>query len=300
MLPASIEYALTEMYVAPGEAGIPWAGDSSTGFQVYWNGSYPELPNIASEVKDQIAKLWITPTGSAEYIAAFKKICEDVLPELAWIPTVQDGSMKLWNHADRWVNWPTIDDPYEYRIHDTGINDLLWNILKHVYPAKVETTAFTLSKNTAQVGETVTATVTLDNTGGYEQNYKVAVSLGTPKAGWELNETGLLGWKIVTVQPGTTTVTIPITINEIGTYVIAVDNWRIGEWDPNDPLTAALSVTTPTPAQTVTVTSWSTTTTTTTTSVSVPTMDITSVAGAGIVALIVGVVVGWLVASRKK
>jgi len=29
-------------------------------------------------------------------------------------------------------------------------------------------------------------------------------------------------------------------------------------------------------------------------------MDVTSVAGAGVVALIVGVVVGWLVASRKK
>jgi peptide/nickel transport system substrate-binding protein len=43
-----------------------------------------------------------------------------------------------------------------------------------------------------------------------------------------------------------------------------------------------------------------TTTTTTTTTVTTPTMDITSVAGAGIVALIVGVAVGWLFASRKK
>jgi len=43
-----------------------------------------------------------------------------------------------------------------------------------------------------------------------------------------------------------------------------------------------------------------TVTETTTSEVSVPTMDVTSVAGAGVVALVVGVVVGWLVASRKK
>jgi len=41
-------------------------------------------------------------------------------------------------------------------------------------------------------------------------------------------------------------------------------------------------------------------TTTTTAQVTVPTMDVASVAGAGVVALIVGVVVGWLVGSRKK
>ena len=43
-----------------------------------------------------------------------------------------------------------------------------------------------------------------------------------------------------------------------------------------------------------------TVTETTTSEVSVPTMDVTSVAGAGVVALVVGVVVGWLVGSRKK
>jgi len=41
-------------------------------------------------------------------------------------------------------------------------------------------------------------------------------------------------------------------------------------------------------------------TVTTTTTVSVPTMDVTTVAGAGVVALVVGVIVGWLVGSKKS
>jgi hypothetical protein len=41
-------------------------------------------------------------------------------------------------------------------------------------------------------------------------------------------------------------------------------------------------------------------TTTLTTTATVPTIDVASVAGAGIVALIVGVAVGWVVGSRRK
>jgi len=50
---------------------------------------------------------------------------------------------------------------------------------------------------------------------------------------------------------------------------------------------------------TETVTSTVELTETVTSTATVPTMDVASVAGAGVVALIVGVVVGWLVASRK-
>jgi len=57
---------------------------------------------------------------------------------------------------------------------------------------------------------------------------------------------------------------------------------------------------TATTTTTVTISTTVTTTATTTTETTVPTMDITSVAGAGIVALVVGVAVGWLFASRKK
>jgi peptide/nickel transport system substrate-binding protein len=39
---------------------------------------------------------------------------------------------------------------------------------------------------------------------------------------------------------------------------------------------------------------------TVTTEVTVPTMDVTSVAGAGVVALIIGVIVGWLVGSKRS
>jgi len=74
---------------------------------------------------------------------------------------------------------------------------------------------------------------------------------------------------------------------------------------PNLRSTVAPTVTTTTVTSTVTSTTTSTVTTTqaaqtVTETVSVPTMDVTSVAGAGVVALVVGVVVGWLVASRKK
>lgn len=64
--------------------------------------------------------------------------------------------------------------------------------------------------------------------------------------------------------------------------------------------TSTVTTTTTLAQTTTTVTTTATTTATTTTEKAVPTMDITSVAGAGIVALIVGVAVGWLFASRKK
>jgi len=52
--------------------------------------------------------------------------------------------------------------------------------------------------------------------------------------------------------------------------------------------------------RTVTSTAVSTTSTVVTTTKTVPTFDVASAGGVGIVALIVGVAVGWLVASRKK
>jgi hypothetical protein len=60
-----------------------------------------------------------------------------------------------------------------------------------------------------------------------------------------------------------------------------------------------------TTTSTVTSTTTSTVTSTVTTTIAaetitVPTLDVASVAGAGIVALIIGVAVGWFVGSRKK
>jgi len=209
--------------------------------------------------------------------------------------------MKIYNRVHRWVNWPTVDDPYPYRTFDNGVQRLNWHFLKYVYPAKVETVSFSLSKEICEVGETVTAYVKLRNTGDYEQRYKVAINLGPAKPGWELTEEGLLAWKIVKVPPKSTiTVELPITIEEPGSYILVVDNWRIGQFDPGEPLTMPLTVLTPTPAQTVTITSTVTSTTTVTTEVQVPTVDVASVAGAGIIALIVGIAIGWIVGSRRK
>lgn len=298
--PAGIERALTNLFGYP-KLGIAWAGYSPCGFQAFWNGSYPPLPNIASQVKKKLDKLWILDYGSAEYNQTFIELCELILPELPFIPTVEDGAMKIYNRIHRWVNWPTVDDPYPYRTFDNGVQRLNWHFLKYVYPAKVETVSFRLSKDTAEVGETVTAYVKLKNTGRYEQRYKVAINLGPAKPGWELTEEGLLAWKIVKVPAGgEITVELPITIREAGSYVLVVDNWRIGQFDPGEPLTVPLTILVPTPAQIITVTSTVTSTTTVTTQVQVPTMDVASVAGAGIIALIVGVAIGWAVGSRRK
>jgi len=68
--------------------------------------------------------------------------------------------------------------------------------------------------------------------------------------------------------------------------------------------TTTVTTTTTAAAETVTTTVTSTTTSistsVTTSTVTVPTMDVASVAGAGIVALIVGVVVGWIVGARRR
>ncbi|MEM2702172.1 MAG: hypothetical protein QXR45_03300 [Candidatus Bathyarchaeia archaeon] len=66
--------------------------------------------------------------------------------------------------------------------------------------------------------------------------------------------------------------------------------------------TATVTTTKTEAAATVTVTSTTTSvvTTTFTIEVTVPTMDVASVAGASIAALIVGVAAGWVIGSRKK
>jgi len=247
--PTCLEQALTQLY-GYAEIGPGWAGRSPLAFQRFWNGSYPPLPNIAGKVKELLDKLWTLEVGTAEFNETFLKICELTLPELAWIPTVEDGAMKIWNDRDRWVNWPTVDDPYPYRLWDTGVWTLCWHILQHVYPAKVKTVDFHLSTSEVEVNGTVIATVTLRNEGKYPQRYKIAINLGPPKPGWEITEEGLLAWKIVKVPPGTMTVDIPIKINlKPGSYVLVVDNWRIGEFDPGDPLVASLTVKRPVAAE---------------------------------------------------
>jgi len=69
---------------------------------------------------------------------------------------------------------------------------------------------------------------------------------------------------------------------------------------PSIPRVVRTLTTTTTTTETETTTTTSIVTETTTTERTVPTTDVTTVAGAGVVALIVGVAVGWLVASRKK
>ena len=243
--PTGIQYCFENAYAARIWPQAPYTV-SLCGFQRFWNGSYPPLPALADQVRELTNKLWYLSAGSAEFNATYMRLLELVLPQLPMIPIFNEACEKTWNRIDRWVNWPTVDDPYDYRIQDCGTLPCSWNPLRRLYPAKVETLSFTLSKNTVRVGETVIAFVTLRNNGKYEQRYKVVVNLGPAKPGWELTEEGILAWKIVKVPPGgTITVDLPVTIEEPGSYVLVVDNWRIGKYDPGDPLEQILTVTAP-------------------------------------------------------
>jgi len=241
--PEGIEHDMESNFAQPG-MGPYWQGKSPCGMQEYWNGEYPPLPNIAGQVKELSDKLWNLEIGTAEFNATLRSLLEIVVPEIPMIPTDITGGMHLWNWVDRWNNWPTIDDPYEFRSGDNG--DLVaYQPLKHVYPAKVRTKSFSLSAGTVESGTPVIASVTLENTGAQVQRYKIVINEGPARPGWELFEEGVLAWRIVKVPPGTMKVDIPLTIEKTGTYVLVVDNWRIGEFDPGEPLVAALTVTEP-------------------------------------------------------
>mgnify|MGYP000005720525 CR=1 FL=1 len=242
--PTGIEMCFQNAYAATIWPQAPYTV-SLCGFQRFWNGSYPPLPALADEVRELTAQLWTLEFASEEYNQTYMRLLELVLPQLPMIPIFNEACEKTWNRADRWVNWPTVDDPYDYRIQDCGTLPCSWNPLRRLYPAKVDTVSFTLSKYEAEVGETVTAYVTLRNRGEYEQRYKVVINLGPAKAGWELTEEGIVAWKIVKVPPGETTVELPIKFDEAGSYVLVVDNWRIGKYDPGDPMEVVLTVKAP-------------------------------------------------------
>ena len=240
--PTGIEMCFTNAYAAKI---WPQAGVSLCGFQRFWNGSYSPLPALANEVYELTMKLWTLDAGSAEYNATYMRLLELVLPQLPLIPIFNEACEKTWNRLHRWVNWPTVDDPYDYRIQDCGTLPCSWNPLRRIYPAKVDLVDFTLSRDVAEVGETVIAHVTLRNKGSYTQRYKVVINLGPAKPGWELTEEGIVAWKIVEVPPGETKVELPIKIDKPGAYVLVVDNWRIGKYDPGDPMERTLSVKAP-------------------------------------------------------
>jgi len=273
-----------------------WSG-SPGHYPLFFDGNHPPLPDTADEVRDLTMSLYEMETGSDEYIATVKQLQSILVPQVPFILPHGKSSTQGFL-TDRWVNWPTASDPYEHRWDAVEpMTDLL---IRNVRPKCIETTSFSLSQGVVEVGETVTASVTLENTADYDQEYQVEICKGAAKVGPGPDP---IVWKVVTVPAGdSVTVELSVTIDEVGSYILTVDDWRAGLYDPGDPIEKALSVTAPAVLETVTetVTETETETETTTTEVPVPTLDMTSVAGAGIVALVVGVVVGWLVGSKRS
>lgn len=273
-----------------GQAEYPWDQASPIWYEVYF-------PEDAAIVKDRLDKMLSLPVDSAEYIAYAKEIQSIIVPQLPIIPVVQRAWDPYW-YAENWANWMWYDDePYPVGVM-LGVP--CWQTMVLHQPAKVETVDFTLTPSVVEIGETAVASVTLRNTGEYEQLYRLEISRGpaTPGPGPEI-----IAFKGVTVPAGeTVTVDLDILIEETGSYILTVDDWRVGKYDPGDPIERALSVTPPAIIETVTETETETVTETETTTTDriVPTLDMTTLAGAGIVTLIVGVVVGWLVGSRRS
>jgi len=215
----------------------PWGG-SMARYPTYFTEDYPEMPNTAAEVVELVRRL-----GSAdeeETVAIMKEIQSIIVPQLVYIPLMANLQTLYWcrNH---WVNFATKDDPFEHYLSSDYLS--VYFALKHVYPKSVSVTDFSVFPAMVEAGQPITASVTLENTGEYEQEYKVEISLGSPKLGPGPEVTA---WKIVTVPAKSSVIeTLDLTIEEPGSYVLTVDEWRIGKYDPGEPVEKVAIVTSP-------------------------------------------------------
>jgi len=217
-----------------------WTG-SPCHYNEFFNGSYPQLGNTYTQVKSLVAQLWGLEPGTSQYINIVRQIQSIVVPQLPFIPFF-DKLMSFPWRLDYWVNYPTIDDPHEYT--PTMIEGRGWLLVKDIYPRSVETTGFYLSSETVMAGQTVTAYVTLRNTGANSKPYLIEIENGDPAA--YPNAPTPLIWKIVDVPAaGTMTTSLSVFINQTGLYTLTLDNWRYGTFEPGTPMSVKLTVTQP-------------------------------------------------------
>jgi len=228
-------YRYTDFFVTPFSE--PWVG-SQAKYPTYFTGEYPELPNTATEVADLVKEL--ASADDEEYARIMKEIQTTIVPQLAYVPLMSNLQTLYWCN-NYWINWATRDDPFEHYL-STEFGNMHWAI-KNVYTRSVSVTDFSIFPAIVEAGEPMTASVTLRNTGEYEHEYKVEISLGAPKSG---PGPEVIAWKIVTVPAkSSVTETLDITIEEPGSYVLTVDEWRIGKFDPGEPIEKVAMVTVP-------------------------------------------------------
>jgi ABC-type transport system substrate-binding protein len=230
----------------PAAANI-WSG-SPGHYPLFFDGNHDPLPDTADEVRELTLSLYEVDSKSSEFIATVKELQSILVPQVPFIMPHGKSSTQGFV-TDRWVNWPTADDPYEHRLD--AVEPAVDLIIKHIRPKSIETTDFTLSPGIVEAGEPVILSVTLKNTANHEQKYQVEICEGVAKAGPGPDP---IVMKVAAVPAlGTVTVQLSVTIDEIGTHVLTVDDWRIDEADPGVPLEALLTVTEPQPAEEYTI-----------------------------------------------
>jgi ABC-type transport system substrate-binding protein len=220
-----------------------WSGSPGS-YPLFFDGNHLPLPNTAGEVKDLVLSLYQMDSTSDEFIATVKKLQEILIPQVPFIMPHGKSSTQAFV-TDRWVNWPTAQNPFEHRLDSVGPSYSL--LIKHVKPKCITTTSFTLSQGLVEAGTPVIASVTLVNSADYEQKYQVEIREGTATAGSQETHP-LLAFKVATVPArGSVTVPLTLTINATGTHVLTVDDWRFNEAEtqhtPGVPLEVQLIVT---------------------------------------------------------
>ena len=219
----------------PAAANI-WSG-SPGHYPKFFDGNHDPLPDTADEVKELVLSLYEVDSKSSEFIATVKELQSILVQQVPFIMPHGKSSTQGFV-TDRWVNWPTAKDPYEHRLD--AVNPAVELIVWHTRPRCIETTSFTVSPGIVEVGSPVVASVTLRNTADYEQKYQVEICEGEAMAGPGPDP---IAWKVATVPAsGSVTVQFSITIDEVGTHVLTVDDWRIDEADPGVPLEALVTV----------------------------------------------------------
>jgi len=213
-----------------------WSGSPGS-YPLFFDGNHDPLPDTADEVKALTLSLYEMDSTSAEFVSTVKELQEILVPQVPFIMPHGKSSTQGFI-LDRWVNWPMASDPYEHRLD--SVDPACEIIVKHIRPRCIETTSFTVSPGVVEAGSPVVASVTLRNTADYEQKYQVEICEGEAMAGPGPDP---IAWKVATVPAsGSVTVQFSITIDEVGTHVLTVDDWRIDETDPGVPLEALVTV----------------------------------------------------------
>jgi ABC-type transport system substrate-binding protein len=220
-----------------------WAGSPGS-YPLFFDGKHAPLPNTADLVKSLTLSLFQLDPTSTQFINIVKQLQSILVPQCVVIMPHGKSSTQAFV-TDRWVNYPTAQNPYEHRLD--SVNPAVPLIVKHIEPRCITTSSFSLSAGTVETGTAVTASVTLVNSASYAQAYRVEIREGVACA--DSQETHpLVAFSIVTV-PASGSIVVPLTftINATGTHTLTVDDWRFNEADtqhvPGVPLEVQLTVT---------------------------------------------------------